>query len=193
MLSQSKPVFARRKFLKNTLIGLGTVAGLSAVGVGVFNTNQFADKYGKLLVLDGHLADIVHAFAEAAMPIGNGFPSIEETQVVKRMDEELFFINENIQSDFKAVLYLVELLPFSYGKMSRFSRLSRAERIALLEETTNTDNDLTRVAVANIRMVVRLMYYGHPSTWKAIGYDGPFGNIPEVVSEQRKYYASLVG
>lgn len=191
MMNQTKPVFARRNFLKYSLIGLGSVAGLAAVGVGVFNTNQYRDKYGKLMVLDGHLADIVHAFAEAAMPVGNGFPTIEEAEVVKRMDEELFFISENIQSDFKAVLYLVELLPFAYGKMSRFSRLSREERIELLEKTADTENDLTRVAVANARMVTRLMYYGHPSSWKAIGYDGPFGNIPEQLSEQRKYYASI--
>ena len=47
MLNQTKPVFARRKFLKYSLIGLGGMAALGAVGVGVFNTNQFRDKYDK--------------------------------------------------------------------------------------------------------------------------------------------------
>ncbi|MFN8353342.1 MAG: hypothetical protein U0Y10_02765 [Spirosomataceae bacterium] len=191
-MNHSQPAFARRKFLKYSLLGLGGVVGIGTIGAGIFLSNSFRNNYGKLLVLDGHLADIAHAFAEAALPQGNGFPSIKEATVVQRMDEELFFIDPNIQSDFKAVLYLVEAMPLLEGRFSRFSRLSREQRIAFLEQMQATTNDLYRVAIANARMVVRLMYYGHPSTWKAIGYDGPFGNIPEVLSEQRRYYASLV-
>ena len=191
-MNTPKPVFARRKFLKYSLLSLGSLVGAGALGAGVFVSNRYRDKYGKLLVLDGHLADIVHAFAEAALPLGTGFPSIEEAQVVNRMDEEFFFIDPAIQSDFKAVLYLVEAMPIAEGYFSRFSRLAREKRIEFLEQMQSTDNDLYRVAIANARMVVRLMYYGHPSTWKAIGYDGPFANVPEVRSEQRKYYASLV-
>ena len=40
---------------------------------------------------------------------------------------------------------------------------------------------------------MRWYYFGHPSTWNAIGYDGPFMNLPEKRSEQRVLYARLVG
>lgn len=190
--SQFRPGFARRKFLKYTLLGLGAAAGLGAAGVGVFLTNRYATNYGKLLVFNGHLTDILHTFAEAALPVRAGFPTIEEAEVVRRADEEFYFIDPDITADFKAALYLIEALPISLGYFSRFSRLDRSERVAFLEKMQNTENDLVRVAIANARMVVRLMYYGHSSTWKAIGYDGPFANVPEVVSSQRKHYASLV-
>lgn len=190
--SQFRQGFSRRRFLKYSLLGLGTVAGISAVGVSVFLTNHYTEKYGKLLVFNGHLTDILHTFAEAALPIRAGFPTIEEAEVVRRADEEFYFIDADITTDFKAALYLIEALPISQGYFSRFSRLARSERVAFLEKMQNTENDLARVAIANARMVVRLMYYGHSSTWTAIGYDGPFANVSEIVSPQRKHYASLV-
>jgi hypothetical protein len=33
-----------------------------------------------------------------------------------------------------------------------------------------------------------IMYYGHESKWQAIGYDGPFGKVPEQLGEQRLHY-----
>lgn len=191
-MNTPKSVFERRKFLKYSLLGIGGVLGASALGTGIFLSNKYSEKYGKLLVFDGHLTDILHAFAEVAVPPAKmGFPSAEEAEVVKRMDEEFFFSNEHIQSDFKAILYLIEAMPIANGYFSRFSRLTKEQQLEFLEKMQNTENDLYRVAIANARMTVRMMYYGHPSTWKAIGYDGPHGGVPEVISEQRLYYKKL--
>lgn len=191
-MNQNESVFKRRKFLKYTLLSVGGLIGASAVGTAVFLSNKYDKIYGKLLLFDGHLTDILHAFCEVAMPEPkNGFPTHQEAEVVKRMDEEFYFANEHIQSDFKAVLYLLEAMPIANGYFSRFSRLSPEKRLAFLNKMQNTENDLYRVAIANIRVTTRMMYYGHPSTWKAIAYDGPFGGLPEVESEQRKYYKNL--
>lgn len=187
-------IFERRKFLKYSLLGVGGLIGIGGIGATVFLSNKYNEKYGKLMVFDGHLVDILHTFAEAAMPKPiNGFPTIEEAEVVRRLDEELFFADSNIQSDFKALLFLIEAMPMANGYFSRFSRLPKEKRIEFLEKMQTTETDIYRVAIANVRMLTRMVYYNHPSTWKAIGYDGPHGNIPEVVSEQRAYYKRKAG
>src|SRR6187431_2913211 len=114
-------VFARRKFLKwSLLIGGGTLAGVALIKS---RPIKFA-AYGKLQVLSPYEADIAHAFAEAILPHGDNWPSIEETGLIQRMDEELYFLDPKNSSDFKAVLMLLEFFPFTFGKLGRFTRLS---------------------------------------------------------------------
>lgn len=186
--------FAKRGFLKLSLLGIGGVAAAAAGGVGYLTlTHRYRTRYGKLLSLDGHLADIVHALAEASVPSRPGFPSVEEAEVVTRLDEEMFFASDGIGSDLRTAFYLVEMLPLAKGHMSRFSRLSVAERRAFLTAARETTDDTLRAVLFNLPAMLRLYYYGHPASWKAIGYDGPFMNLPEKRSEQRLLYAGLVG
>ncbi|AYY57215.1 hypothetical protein KTE64_28945 [Burkholderia multivorans] len=186
-------LFERRKFLKIALIGVGGTIAAATAGVGYLTlTNRFRERYGKLLVFDGHLADVVHALAEASVPDAPGFPSVEQAEVVTRMDEEMFFVNDKISSDVKAGLYLLDMLPLAHGHLSRLSRMSVSERRAFLSRASHTHDDTVRVVISNLSGMMRWYYYGHPSTWKAIGYDGPFMNLPEKRSEQRVLYAQLV-
>ncbi|MFJ3054984.1 hypothetical protein [Herbaspirillum sp. NPDC087042] len=186
--------FAKRRFLKATLLGLGGTAAVAAGGVGYLTLGKrYREQYGKLLVLDGHLADIVHALAEASVPRGPLFPSIVEAEIVTRFDEELFFVSDGISSDFRTAFYLLEFLPLAKGRLSRFSRLTLEERRAFLSEACDTTDDTVRAVLYNLPAVMRWYYYGHPSAWKAIGYDGPFMGLPEKRSEQRLLYAQLVG
>jgi hypothetical protein len=186
-------MFSKRRFLKFTLLGIGgTLAAAAGLGAYITQTNQYRTRYGTLLRLDGHLADIAHTLAQASVPTGRlGFPTIEEAEVVNRLDEELFFVNEKIYNDFKAALYLLEMLPMSYLHASRFSRLSLNERKKFLTEAIHTKDDTVRAVIANLSATMRWYYYGHPSTWKVIGYDGPFMNLPEQKSEQRLLYTKL--
>ena len=135
MAFSPKPTFARRQFLRNSLLGVGGVLGVTSIGATVFLSNEYRVRYGQLLYLRGHLADIVHTFAEAALPQGQGFPTVEEAKVVPRLDEEFYFIDPTIQNDFKAVLFLVEAIPLWEGYFSRFSRLSREDRVASVSYT----------------------------------------------------------
>lgn len=190
---RQSPFFSKRRFLKFSLLGIGaTVATAAGLGAYLTQTHQFRARYGKLLVLDGHLADIAHTLAQACVPTGRpGFPSIEQAEVVQRMDEEFYFVSDSISADIKAAFYLLEMLPFAYGHASRFSRLTLAQRRALLTEATATQDDTVRAVVANLSAIIRWYYYGHPSTWKVTGYDGPFMQLPEQKSEQRLWYAKL--
>lgn len=186
--------FARRRFLKMTLLGVGGIAAVAAGGVGYLTmTHRYQERYGRLLSLDGHLADIVHALAEASVPDRPGFPGVEEAEVVTRLDEEMYFVSDGIGSDLKTAFYLIEMLPLLKGYMSRFSRLPLAERRRFLAEAGDTTDDTVRAVVFNLPATMRMYYYGHPSSWRAIGYDGPFMNLPEKRSEQRLRYAELVG
>lgn len=186
--------FAKRRFLKIALLGVGSTVVAAAGGVGYLTlTNRFRSRYGTLLVLDGHLADVVHALAEACVPTATGFPTVEQAEVVTRLDEELYFVSEGISGDLKAALYLLEMLPMTYGHLSRLSRLSVDERRELLTRASGTKDDTVRAVIANLSGLMRWYYFGHPSTWNAIGYDGPFMNLPEKRSEQRVLYARLVG
>lgn len=190
----STPFFAKRRFLKMTLLGIGGAAAAASAGVGYLTmTHRYRERYGKLLSLDGHLADIVHALAEASVPDRPGFPSVEEAEIVTRLDEELFFASDAIGNDFRSAFYLIEMMPLAKGYMSRFSRLSVAERRKFLTEASDTTDDTVRAVVFNLPATMRLYYYGHPASWKVIGYDGPFMNLPEQRSEQRVLYAELVG
>lgn len=187
-------LFSRRRFLKLTLLGVGgTVAVVAGVGGYLTQTNQYRERYGKLLSLDGHLADIAHTLAEACVPDRPGFPSVEQAEIVSRLDEEMYFVSDGISGDLKAAFYLLEMLPLVKGHASRFSRLTTAERKFFLTKASDTTDDTVRAVIANLSAMMRWYYYGHPSTWKAIGYDGPFMNLPEKISEQRRFYAEQVG
>jgi hypothetical protein len=93
------PLFTKRRFLKFSLLGVAGAATLVAgAGAYITQTNRYRNRYGQLLVVDGHLADIAHTLAEACVPNRPGFPDIERAEVVKRLDEELFFVSDNISS-----------------------------------------------------------------------------------------------
>eukprot|EP01032_Pedospumella_encystans_P012491 gene12491-14451_t len=164
------PLFTKRRFLKFSLLGVAGAATLVAgAGAYITQTNRYRQRYGQLLVVDGHLADIAHTLAEACVPNRPGFPDIEQAEVVKRLDEELFFVSDNISSDLKAAFYLLEMFPLAYGHLSRFSRLTVAERKQVLTAASDTQDDTLRAVIANLSAMMRWYYYGHPSTWKVIG------------------------
>ena len=178
--------FSRRRFLKLAFIGGGSVLAAGAL------VRFWPRKaHGRLLALNSYVADVVEAFAEVTLP-QNGMPDATATQIVRRLDEELTFVAEQIRSDFVAALYLVEFSPAAYGFFGRMSRLAPEKRRAFLQKAGGSGSDLVRAAVSNIRMLVMLCYYGHPASWKRIGYDGPFGGFPEKLSEQRQYYRAQV-
>lgn len=135
----------------------------------------------------------VNAFSEVVLPIAEpGMPSLEKANVMRRLDEELHFVSEEIQEDFHSAMMVLEYLPLFYGYFSFFSRLSKEKRGELLTILAETDSDIVRAVVGNLKLLVCLVYYGHKSTWEQISYPGPFGNPPEKWSESRIHYQNLV-
>ncbi|PKA13580.1 hypothetical protein CH372_02895 [Leptospira meyeri] len=135
----------------------------------------------------------VAAFSEVVLPIIEpGMPNLEETNVMRRLDEELYFVSEEIQEDFHSAVMVLEYLPIFYGHFSFFSNLWREKREELLSLWAETDSDIVRAVVGNLKLLVCLVYYGHKSTWEQISYPGPFANPPEKWSEARIHYQNLV-
>lgn len=180
--------FSRRSFLKYALLGGG-----SLLAVGAISRFWPRKSFGKLVTLNAYLADVLDSFAEVTLPQGAGMPDANTALVVRRLDEELTFVADAISSDFIAAIYLIEFYPAAYGYFGRMSRLDPAKRVEFLKRAGGEGSDLVRAAVSNIRMLILLCYYGHASTWKKIGYDGPFAGLPEKLSEQRKHYRQLSG
>ncbi|PJZ46820.1 hypothetical protein [Leptospira brenneri] len=135
----------------------------------------------------------VTAFAEVVLPIAEPeMPNLEKADVMRRLDEELYFVSEEIQEDFHSAVMVLEYLPLFYGNFSLFSNLSKEKRETLLIELADTDSDIVRAVVGNLKLLVCLVYYGHKSSWAPISYPGPFANPPEKWSEARIHYQNLL-
>ncbi len=154
--------------------------------------SKFTTEFGTLLVMNASQANTLYAFAEAILPAGNGFPDIQKARVIQRADEEISFTEQKIINDVREMLDVMEYLPVFYGQFSRFSKMQKAERLAFLNGLNDTSSETVRAVVSNCRMITYNIYYGHESTWSAIGYDGPFAKVPQQLSEQRQYYAKVV-
>lgn len=178
--------FSRKVFLKSgILVASAGLLGSVAAACGISSGRQ------RLLFFSGTEADVIRALAEIMFPPEAGFPTLEEARVVERLDEELYFTSEGIQSDFSAALLALQYLQLLTGWFARFTGLSPARRAAFLESMKLTQQDTFRAVVSNVRMLVCMVYYGHERSWPGIGYDGPFRGRGQIESETREYYRRL--
>lgn len=183
---------SRRRFLIGSV---GAAIGIAALGSEMFGSPAPADARGdsaddgRLLVFSASNALTLTAFAEAVLPRDPLFPSMTDTQLIQRCDEELYFVDEAIRADVGAALDLLEWLPVVRGYFSRFSRMPATERAALIESMLASRIETLRAVANNLKIVVHFLYYAHPATWALTGYDGPFARLEPKQSEQRLHYA----
>jgi|JI10StandDraft_1071094.scaffolds.fasta_scaffold93871_3 hypothetical protein len=137
---------------------------------------------------------VMEKWAEVILPERTDkMPSVEEAEVIRRLDEEFSFVSPDIQEEFHSAILVLNVLPFFYNHWTYFENLSFQTRKKFLEQVSQTESDIVRAVIGNLKLVTFLAYYGHKSTWNQIGYDGPFGNPPEKWSETRIYYKSMIG
>ena len=170
----------RKQFLGALVLGGSSVLLWKAVPLGGLK--------GYYLALSRWNLDTLKKFAQAILPHDDRFPTDEQANLYRRLDEELFFCDKAISSDMRDAILFAEWYPFACGYFSRFSRLNIDDAMKVVETGLQSDNELVRVVFSNIRMVLFLIYYGDSSTYASIGYDGPFRGVPEILSEQRIYY-----
>lgn len=184
----------RRSFLKLSLVGASISTGIVATSCSFFEPTKEKNKtsFGILLVLNQIQAKILFSFADAILPKETNFPNAIQSQVINRLDEELFFVSESIAESLKQAVDLLEYLPIFYGYFSRFSKLSSQQRLDFLQSSQNTTSTTVRAITNNCRLLIFTMYYGHESSWNAIKYDGPFSKIPQKISPQRDFYMQQV-
>ncbi|PJZ54436.1 hypothetical protein [Leptospira adleri] len=181
------------KISRRKLFGFG-LGGLLSIVIGTLLCRRsYSGSVPKTLFFSESEAEFLQAYAQTLLPSEKGFPDIEKAEVVRRLDEEFFFVDPGITDDFKSLILILEYLPLVSGYWSRFSRLDEKDRNEFLSSQETTDSDLIRAALANLKMPIFLMYYGHESSFKAISYDGPFSDPPEKLSESRIYYRKILG
>jgi hypothetical protein len=186
--SMSWSGLSRRRFLKSALLVAG--AGSSGLALQACAPEAATDSAGRpFMFLDRGEAALLHALGEAIVPTQAGFPTLDEAQVVRRADEEMAMSDPSVQGDLHAALAVLQWMPLAYGHGSRYTKLSLPRRRKVLQRMMRSNSEVLRAVATNLKILVHFFYFGHRASWAAIGYEGPFANLPPSISEQRGWYA----
>ncbi len=185
----------RRRFLK-LFAAAGAVATGAALALkmgGASDSERLqltrTEQFGSMLAFNETQASTLFALAQTFVNIPSD-PS-QVIALVKRLDEEMYFVPQDISDNFKLALDFLEYLPMAYGEFSRISRMSLEQRTTFITSIQGSSIEAVRVAVSGCRMLVFVCYYSQDASWKHIGYDGPHSQIPEKISPQRLHYQAL--
>lgn len=108
-------------------------------------------------------------------------PTSDETKVADFADSYIAALPEDLKSDLKNLLLLVEhLAPIGCGYSKRFSELGAADQDHVLASLEANDETLLRGGFAGLKSLLFMGYYRDPRTWKVLDYAGPTLNRPAV-------------
>jgi hypothetical protein len=170
--------FSRRGFL----VGSTAVLGALAAGAGLVMRGD-PEQYRALVRLDdGSVPEtvvlsvkelaVLTAVVDRMLPPRPPFPTARELALARRIDKELGFHGEKLQSDMKSALFVLEHDGLVHASASRFCALSpdeQDERLASMAQ----GNDIERQVVNGIRILALFFYYADERTWPHIHYAGP--------------------
>lgn len=177
----------RRRVL---LFGLGGAATLACGGVlSWFQAGYSVPPEDRPLGLTVKELAVVRAIVEALLPADGDLPSGLAVGVHQRIDEEVWSQPDPMRDDLKSAISLLEHLPPLYGWPHRLTRLAPAEREAFLGHVLLHGPGPVVQAAGALKQLCGLFYWGHPGTWGAIGYDGPF--VPEQAPPSSVRYREL--
>jgi hypothetical protein len=134
---------------------------------------------------------VVRAIVEALAPADGALPSGVGLKVHRRIDEELFAQPTATQQDLKAAIQLLEHAPPLMGHAARLSALPVEARAAVFLRLMTSGPDVVVQAAASLRQLVGVFCFGHPQSWGAIGYDGPWQREPKPPPSQAAYEAAV--
>jgi hypothetical protein len=160
---------SRRRFLRTSL---GGAAVLTAGGAIFGRWRPRTDTPSAVLkVLTGREARTLSAVAETMLPPREGFPSLEEVDLIPRIDASMAKLHPDDLSDLKALLGLLEYgAPLVGPTRGFFSALPPAERARYLESWEQSRFALKRTGFAAMKYFVMMYYYDHPRAWGGTGF-----------------------
>ena len=169
------------------LTGLIVVVVLAVAGLGIHRRGfaGYPPAPAGLAVLHRGEAAFVEAVAEVLFPGGGGLAiSGIEAQLPQYVDRHLAALPRAQRVQIRLLLHAVEhvtlVLPGDEpGGRRRFSSLSAASRIALLERMASHRYGVLRLFVTALRSVLVLAYLGHPANLQGLGL-APFEIEPAV-------------
>lgn len=160
----------RRITRRRAIIAISAAA--LGVGIGVRISGYPALASFRGAVLSNWEANVVEAAAQALLPPAP-LPDEPAGSLAARVDRYLTGMPASTLREVHAMLGLVEhaTTPLG-GYLSRLSSLSAAEREAFLSDLMRRGGLLATV-YGGLRDLCMLGYYQSPSTWAAMGYEGP--------------------
>jgi hypothetical protein len=172
---------SRRGFLVRGVTGSAVLGALGCLpGAGGDAAALLGDGV-RLLRLPRRPAGVLAAALRRVIPPREGSPSVDEVDLVGRIDRELYFQPDAMVRDLLDALRVLEWWPVLTGRFARFSALEVGAQDRVLEGMARSRFDLVRSSFSGIRMLGLFYYYAAESTWPAIGYDGTWAapNPPE--------------
>lgn len=165
------PTTTRRRFLA---AGLGGAALLGVGGALRWVSSGYALPAGDVcLALSTKEMVIVRSLVEALFP-GGDMPSGLELDVHQRVDEEVWAQPDDVRSDLKAAVQLLEHAPPLFGTFGRLSSLGVQERLSVYLAMLQRGPDVVVQAALALKQLTSMHYFSHPKVWPHLGYDGPW-------------------
>jgi hypothetical protein len=167
---------SRRRFLKKTALGLvalsfARVAFSSfprAIGVSATNAG--------LRFLTPKQFHVLQAICDRMVPAAEGLPGSTDLKVAAHLDGFLSTMDHGIAEQIAQLLDVFEWSPLLFDfKPARFTSLTPAQRDEVLRAWATSRFEFRRTGFQALRRLSMAGYYGQEGSWKAIGYDGPYG------------------
>lgn len=115
----------------------------------------------------------------------------QESEAIRFLDRFIAQLDAGQRMQLSAAFHLLEHTPLLFhGFLPRFSRLS-PERQARCLEGWRDGGSLRRPLYAGLKELILLAHYSLPSSWAALGYNGPM--VPEGYASPREaFYKGLL-
>jgi hypothetical protein len=99
---------------------------------------------------------------------------VDGVEVVLFVDRFVREMDERTRSEFDlGIVYVEHVAPMRSGRLRRFSRLPPEHQAEVLARMEAAREGVLRGGFAALKSLVLMGYYGDPTTWPSIGYDGP--------------------
>ena len=159
----------RYGFFTSAAVGVGLI-GLAAQKSNLVTPTQ------PLLCLNQKEYSILHAISSRLLPGTEGFPSIEEVELLTKIDTVLNKAHPGLANEIKLLLVLIENgatgLLFD-GDTTPFTHCTAQEQDSRLSSWKNSSIPLRRTAFKALNGLCAGTYYSTSATFPTIGYNGP--------------------
>ena len=166
----------RRRFLKETIWGL-LVLGFARVAFsGPSRLGESIPAQSGLRFLSPQQFRVLEAVCDRMVPAAEDAPGAADLAVAARLDLYLATMDRAVAEQIAQLLDVFEWSPLVFDfQRARFTSLTPARRDEVLRAWATSRFEFRRIGFQALRRLSMAAYYGQEGSWKAIGYDGPFG------------------
>lgn len=172
---------SRRKFLKETFLGVACLSVAKVVPSGVLPASDLERVPRNLVYFSPKEFLIFEAAADRLIGSPSaGQPGSIEIGVATRADQFLGGADPEVQEQFHQLLTVFNAPLFTFlfdFRFSSFLAMSPEDKDSYLEDWMTSSLGVRRTGFQALKRICMSMFYTHSGSWKEIGYDGMF--MPE--------------